>query len=101
MISSLTHHREQARVVLLTKVNGCAPKPVQPKQDDTLRADTLELYDALIETMGPVEFARWLELEYPWLEKTTTPLIRVWWVLQNQHDALLCAGRGVGEDGKL
>lgn len=88
MYNSLIHQRAQARAALLEKVNG-RNAPETPARDTTLQADTEQLYQELIAHMGWLELGRWLVMEYPWLEKPTTPLLRVWWILQRKHDEIM------------
>lgn len=89
MFPALTQRRATARAELLAKVTGAKHTPENPGVDATLKADTLTLYNAIAEKIGMQAFGQWLMMEYPWLEKPTTPLLRVWWILQRFHDELM------------
>lgn len=63
--------------------------PVRVSSDDpTLWPDILVLYQAIVDRIGLAAFVEWLRMEHPYLEKASTKLIRVWWVMQNYHDEL-------------
>ena len=57
--------------------------------NNTLREDTLALYDALCDLLGLSAFGQLITYEYPWLLKPETPLIRIWLILQRKHDEVL------------
>lgn len=98
LIQNLSSRRSVARLQLMDKLQTPTPADITPApvniwrillgDDPTLQADTLALYDTLSERMGRAAFGKWLVMEYPWLERDCTPLIRVWWVLARKADAL-------------
>jgi len=64
-------------------------KIIVNRNDPTLWPDILTLYQAIVDNLGLPAFVEWLRIEYPWLEEASTPLIRVWWILQRKHDEVM------------
>lgn len=56
--------------------------------DPTLQDDTLALYDRLCAELGQLELGRLIVMDYPLLLKDSTPLLVVWWIMQNIADEI-------------
>lgn len=99
MIESYVGHRELGRQKLLARLRGETPLKPEPEKtyslftylhhpEIELQEDTQALYEKLAMVLGMRGLGAWITSECPWLNNAGTPLLRVWWMLQNKYDEL-------------